>query len=131
MLIGNTDVEDTLQRLNDLTEEEAQIASAEILKTTNSLGGSIQGVERGVEVIVDELQGVQGNLESVDEGVQDVLDTVQDLNVELGGVSHGVQEINRDVQSVRDRMDFADRQHFSTLLPLLLYLISPHRKPHQ
>ena len=37
MLIGNTDVEDALQRLNDLTEEEARIAYAELCRTTHSL----------------------------------------------------------------------------------------------
>jgi hypothetical protein len=75
VLIGNTDVEDALQRLNNLTEEEARIASAELLRTSRGLG---EGVHRvGVEV------------------------------------------------------DRANRQHFSTLLSLLLYLIYPHREPPQ
>lgn len=38
LLVGNTDVDDALQRLNDLTEEEARIASAELCKATHCLG---------------------------------------------------------------------------------------------
>jgi methyl-accepting chemotaxis protein len=128
VLTGNTDVKDALQRLNDLTNEEARIASAELLRTTRSLGEGVRGVRRGVEDIVDELQGVHDNLEGVGEGVQDVLDTVQDVDVGLRGVSYGVQEINHNVQSVRDRMDRANRQHLSTLLSFILYLIHPHRE---
>lgn len=131
MLIGNTDVEDALQRLNNLTEEEARIASAELLRTTHSLGEGVHRVGRDVEDIVDGVQYVQDRVESVDEGVQDVLDTVRYVNVGLRGVSHGVQHIDQNVQSVRDEVDSANRQHFSTLLSLLLYLIYPHREPPQ
>jgi hypothetical protein len=74
VLIGNTDVEDALQRLNNLTEE-ARIASAELLRTSRGLGDGVHRV--GVEV------------------------------------------------------DRANRQHFPTLLSLLLYLIYPYREPPQ
>jgi hypothetical protein len=129
VLIGNTDVKDALQRLNNLTEEEDRIASAELWRTTHGLGEGVQAVERGMEDIVVEVQYVHDRVESVDEGVQDVLYTVQGLNVELRGVGHGVQDIDHNVQSVRDEVDCANRQHFSTLLSLFLYLIYPHREP--
>ena len=112
MLIGNTDVEDALQRLNNLTEEEARIASAEHWRTTQSLGEGVQGVARDVEDIVDEVQCVHDRVGSVDEGVQDVFDTVQDVNIGLQGVDHGVQDIGHNVQRVRDNVDFANRQLF-------------------
>ena len=131
MLIGNTDVQDALQRLNDLTEEEAGIARAELRRTTHNLGEGVQGVGRGVEGIADRVQHIHDNVGSVDEGVQDVLDRVQDVEVGLRGVSHGVQNISHNVLSVRDKVDCADRQYFSTLLSLLLYLIYPHRGPPQ
>lgn len=124
MLIGNTDVEDALQRLNNLTEEEARIASAELRRTTHSLGEGVHRVGRVVEDIVDEVQYVQDRVESVGEGVQDVLDTVEGVNIGLRDVGHGVQHIDHNVQSVRDEVDYTNRQHFSTLLFLLLYLIS-------
>jgi uncharacterized protein YoxC len=112
VLIGNTDVEDALQRLNNLTEEEARIASAELWRTTHSLGEGVQDVARDVEDIVDEVQYFHDRVESIDEGVQDVFDTVQYVNVRLQGVGHGVQDIGHNVQSVRDSVDSANRQPF-------------------
>lgn len=123
MLIGNTDVEDTLQRLKNLTEEEAGIARAEYLRASHSLGERVQVVGRGVQGIVNKMQCVQGKVESVDGGVQDILGTIQDVNAELQSVGHGVQDIDHNVQSVSDRVDCTNRQHFSTLLSLFLYLI--------
>jgi hypothetical protein len=131
VLIGNTEVEDALQRLNNLTEEEARIASAELWRTTHSLGEGVQDVGRDVEDIVDEVQYVHDRIESVDEGVQAVLDTVQDVDAGLRGVGHGVQHIDHNVQSTRDEVACTNRQHFSTLLSLLLYLIYPYREPPQ
>jgi uncharacterized protein YoxC len=115
-LIGNTDVKDALQRLNNLTEEEDRIASAELWRTTHSLGEGVQGVGRGVEDMIDEVQRVHDRVGSVDEGMQDVLDTVQDFNVGLQGLGYGVQDIDHNVQSVSDKVDCANREDFSTLL---------------
>ncbi|KAI0277874.1 hypothetical protein BGY98DRAFT_578029 [Russula aff. rugulosa BPL654] len=114
VLIGNTDVQDALQRLNDLTEEEAGIARAELRRTTHNLGEGVQGVGRGVEGIADRVQHIHDNVGSVDEGVQDVLDRVQDVEVGLRGVSHRVQNISHNVLSVRDRVDCADLITFET-----------------
>jgi methyl-accepting chemotaxis protein len=131
VLIGNTDVKDALRRLNDLTEEEARIASAEHRRISHSVYESVQGARRGMEDIVDEVQYVHDRVEVVDEGVQDVLDAVGDVNVGLQGIGHGVQDINHNVLSVRDEVGCANRQHFSALLPLLLYLIYHHREQPQ
>jgi hypothetical protein len=49
----------------------------------------------------------------------------------LRRVGNGVQVIGHNVQSVGDKVDCANRQHFSTPLSLLLYLIYPHREPPQ
>jgi hypothetical protein len=102
VLIGNTDVEDALQRLDNLTDEETRIASVELRRATHNLGEGVQGVGRDVE---------------------DVLDTVEYVNLGLRGVGHGVQDIDHMLQSVRDNVNRANRQHFSRLLSLLLYLI--------
>jgi len=44
-LIGNTDVEDALRRLDKLTQEEARMAAAELLKITHSVDGRVQGLD--------------------------------------------------------------------------------------
>ena len=129
VLIGNTDIEDALQRLDNLTEEEDRMASAEILRTTHTLGEGLQDVGRGVEDIVGEMQRVHDRFDSVHGRVQDVRDSVQDIDIGLRGVGHGVQDIGHNVQSVRDVVHCTNCQHFSTLLSLLLHLIYPLREP--
>ena len=42
MLVGRTDIEDTLKRLDELTREEVQMAIAQILKATNELRDGAQ-----------------------------------------------------------------------------------------
>jgi hypothetical protein len=64
-LAGNRDIEDSLERLDKLTQEEARMASAELLKMTQSVDGKVMGVD-------DRVKGVEGK-------VQDVRDDVQAL----------------------------------------------------
>jgi hypothetical protein len=45
-LIGRTDIEDSLKRLDDLTREEVQMAIAQILKATNELKDGAQAHTR-------------------------------------------------------------------------------------
>ena len=75
---GNTDIEDSLQRLDELTQEEARVASAELLKVTHS-------VDDKVTVVDDRMKGVEDK-------VQDVYSEVQDVGDKVQGVDHqGVQ----------------------------------------
>jgi hypothetical protein len=64
-LVGNTEIEDSLQRLDKLTQEEARMASAELLKVTNGIDGNVQDIGR-VQYVDDRIQGVNDKLEQVD-----------------------------------------------------------------
>jgi hypothetical protein len=66
-LTGNTDIEDSLQRLDKLTQEEARVASAELLKITHSVDDRVKGVEGKV-------QDVGRDISSEVRGVDDKLD---------------------------------------------------------
>jgi hypothetical protein len=70
-LAGNRDIEDSLERLDKLTQEEARMASAELLKMTHSVEGKVMGVG-GRD------KGVEGK-------VQDVRGDVQDVDTDFGG----------------------------------------------
>jgi hypothetical protein len=48
-LLGRNDVEDALRRLDKLTQEEAKMATAEVLKIT-------RGVDSNVKVLIDGAQ---------------------------------------------------------------------------
>ena len=82
-LIGNTDVEDVLERLDKLTQEEARMASAELLRVTHDVEGrvicadeAVQGVDKGVRDVGDKVEGVQHKVQDVDKRVQDIRDAV-------------------------------------------------------
>ena len=52
-LLGQTEIEDVLQRLNQLTQEEARIAVAETLGLVHSLVGNVKLIMEGVKRLVD------------------------------------------------------------------------------
>jgi uncharacterized protein YoxC len=82
-LTGNTDVEDSLQRLDKLTQEEARMASAELLKITHGVDGRVKGVE-------EKIQDVRGD-------VQDVGSDVKDISSEVRGVDDKLDQVNRSL----------------------------------
>jgi len=68
--MGNTDIEESLRRLDNLTQEEAKMATAEQLKIAYSIegrvkevGGDVQSVNKKVQGIDDEVQGIHGKLD--------------------------------------------------------------------
>jgi len=48
-LAGKTDIEDSLERLDKLTHEEARMASAELLKTTHTIGRTVMNVDHKLD----------------------------------------------------------------------------------
>ena len=64
-LIGKTDVEDALKRLDRLTQEEARMAAAQLLKATNM-------IDHGVREVVDNVLVVDNRVAGIDDRVKDV-----------------------------------------------------------
>ena len=79
-MIGNTDIEDSLQKLDKLTQEEARMASAEQLRIAHSIEGRVMGVDERVQGVGDDVQDVG---KKVDDGVKDVGDKVQAVDRKL------------------------------------------------
>ena len=82
-LIGNTDIEDSLERLDKLTQEEARMASAELLKVTHSVD--------------DRVKGVEGNVQEVHDNVLDVSNKVEGVDSRVQGVDHKLDQVNRSL----------------------------------
>jgi uncharacterized protein YoxC len=108
--------------LDKLTQEEARMASAELLKMTQSVDGKVMGVH-------DDVRGVRGDMQDVRDDVQGVRDDVQDVRGDMQGVGNKVQDVDdrvqdigKDisirVQGVDDKLDQANRSLF--LLHLLI-----------
>ena len=69
-LIGRTDVEDALKRLDKLTDEEARMATAQVLKATHSVDNRVREVGENVDQVK---RSSFANLVGSDCGVSHVL----------------------------------------------------------
>jgi methyl-accepting chemotaxis protein len=104
-LTGNTDIEDSLERLDKLTQEEARMASAELLKMTHIVDDGVKDVKGKVLDVRDGVQDVRGDVQVVGNKVQGVDGRVQDVHDD-------VQDVGIRVQDVDDKLDQANRSLF-------------------
>ena len=75
-LMGRTDMEDGLKRLDKLTQEEARMATAQVLKVTHTVDERVRGVADRVVDVDDRVAGVDDRVAGVDERVRTVQDNV-------------------------------------------------------
>ena len=85
-LAGNTDIEDSVEKLDKLTQEEARMASAELLKVTHGVDGKVEGIH--------------GDMQDVQDGVKDVGKKVQDVDGKVQGIGSDVKHIFSEVREV-------------------------------
>ncbi|KAH9988615.1 hypothetical protein BJV77DRAFT_732211 [Russula vinacea] len=114
-VMGNTDIEDSLARLDKLTQEEARMASAELLKMTHSVDGKVIGVD-------DRVKNVQGKVQDICDNVQDVRGDVKDVRGDVQDARGDVQDVGNMVQDVDDKLEQANRNQ---LKDSLLRWLSP------
>ena len=70
-LVGRTDIEDALVRLDVLTQDEVRMAAAQGLKATHEVDDKVKNVEGKV-------QGVDNKVQGVDDRVRDAIDLIID-----------------------------------------------------
>ena len=85
--MGNRDIEDSLEKLDKLTQEEARMASAELLKMTHTVDGKVMGVD-------DRVKGVEGKMQDVRGDVQGV---GKDISIRVQGVDDKLDQVNRSL----------------------------------
>jgi hypothetical protein len=66
-LIGRVDIEDALKRLDKLTQEEARMATTQLLKATRGVDDRVRGVG-------DQVAGVDGRMNAIDGKVARIID---------------------------------------------------------
>ena len=71
-LLGKTDIEDSLQRLDRLTQDEAQMAAAESLKVTHNVDGRVQDVQGDVHDVGNRVQGIGSDINDISSEVREV-----------------------------------------------------------
>ncbi|KAH9025261.1 hypothetical protein EDB83DRAFT_2657882 [Lactarius deliciosus] len=85
-LVGRKDIEDALKRLDKLTQEEARMASAQILKFTHS-------VDDKVKVVDDKVTGVGNQMKDVGDKMDIVLNDGRDAKEVLQQTSNRVDDV--------------------------------------
>ena len=99
-LIGRKDVEDALQRLDQLTQEEARMAAAEILTISRGIDDKVKAVDDKITDVVDKVKGVDSKVEGVDERVQRVDSKVEGIDDQVRIVDDKVQGVDHKLGSV-------------------------------
>jgi DNA-binding FrmR family transcriptional regulator len=89
-LTGNREIEDSLERLDKLTQEEARMASAEQLKMTHSIDGKVMGVDDRVRGVEGQVEGVRGDMQDVRGDVRHVGNKIQDVDDKLNQVNRSL-----------------------------------------
>jgi hypothetical protein len=89
-LIGRTEMEDGLKRLDKLTQEEVRMATAQNLKVTHT-------VDKGVKEVVDTVVAIDDRVARVD-------DRVASVNDRVASVDNTVKVVNDRVKVVDDKV---------------------------
>ncbi|KAH9061881.1 hypothetical protein EDB87DRAFT_1576215 [Lactarius vividus] len=101
-LIGRRDIEDALERLDRLTQEEARMATAEVLRLTHSVDDKVKGVDRKVDRVDERVQCVDEGVHGVGEGVQRVDHKVQAVDDRVKQVNDRVGVVNEDIKLIAE-----------------------------
>ncbi|KAF8466795.1 hypothetical protein DFH94DRAFT_302190 [Russula ochroleuca] len=103
-LIGRTDMEDALQRLDKLTQEEARMAAAENLKATHSVDERVREVANTVVAIDNRVASVDDRVaratHAIDESVKGVGEQVLAVDDRVAGVDERVAEVIHGAQII-------------------------------
>ena len=75
-LVGRTDIEDALGRLDRLTQDEVRMAAAQGLKATHEVDDKVKTVEGKVQGVGDKVQGVDDRVRDVDDKIDLIIDGV-------------------------------------------------------
>ena len=97
-LIGRTDIDDALKRLDRLTQEEARTAAAQVLNVTNTVDDRVRG-------IADNMLGVDNRMTGIDDRIAHVGDRLKEVNVQVTEVDGRVKDVNDQVKGVNDTVE--------------------------
>ncbi|KAH8986397.1 hypothetical protein EDB86DRAFT_2248100 [Lactarius hatsudake] len=92
-LAGRADLEDAVKKLDRLTQEEARMALAEVLKITHIVRDGVRVVDSKVESMDDKVEDIGGKVDDIDDKVEDVGDKVEDIGDRVQCVNEKVQVV--------------------------------------
>jgi archaellum component FlaC len=114
-LIGRTDLDDALKRLDKLTQEEARMAVAQNLKATHTVDERVRGVANAVVAIDnrvadvdDRVACIDGRVARIDDRVARVDDTMTRVDDKVAGVDDTVARVDDNVKRIDARVAIVD-----------------------
>jgi archaellum component FlaC len=122
--VGRADIEDALKRLDKLTHEEARMATAQILKITNTVDDRVKGVAERVLGVDDRVANVGDRVKDVDDKVASVDNTVKGVDGKVASIDGRLKAVDDKVAVVVDGMQTI----FSQSPQKFLILIRPDGK---
>ena len=69
-VIGRTDLEDGMKKLDKLTNEEVAMASAQLLKVAHNIDNNVLVVKSEIELVNDNIKAVDDKLQMMTDGGQ-------------------------------------------------------------
>jgi archaellum component FlaC len=103
-LIGKTDIEDALKRLDKLTNEEVRMATAQVLEAMHTVDDKVGRVEDKVLDVDKKVAGVDDKVARVDDRVAGVDERVASLDDRVAGVDERVAGVDDYVQAIDDKV---------------------------
>jgi hypothetical protein len=97
-------MEDALKILDKLTNEEARMATAQVLKATRAVDVRVKGVEDKVLGVDNRVAGVDDRVVGVGKMVAGVDDRVASVDNRVGGVEGRVASVDDKVKAVDDKV---------------------------
>ena len=98
--MGKNDIEDALKRLDRLTQEEARMAEAQLLKITNTIDNRVEGIADSVLVVDSRVAGIDDMVAVVDERVAGVGECVVGIDDRVACVDDRVKDVDNKVKAV-------------------------------
>jgi predicted nuclease with TOPRIM domain len=99
-LAGIADLESALKKLDRLTQEEARMALAEVLRVTHSVRNEFKVVDGKVEGVGEKVENVGVKVEDIDAKVEDLGDELKDVDDKVEDVIDKMQCVDEKVQVV-------------------------------
>ena len=96
-LVGKTDIEDALKRLDKLTNEEDRMVTAQVLGTTHDVGKKVAGVD-------DRVARIDDRIASIDDRVAGVDDRVVCVDERVTVVDDRVVSVDQCVKAIDDKV---------------------------
>ena len=100
-LIGKTDIEDALKRLDKLTNEEVRMVTAQVLEATHTVDDRVRVAESRV---LDKVAGVDERVASVDGRVANMGERVAGVDDRLAHVDERVTVVDDCVKAIDDKV---------------------------